>query len=88
VLATPERMNDRIAVQKGHFLCNLHSVEPFEISLFRMLVRPAPVDRPVVLKFIVSRERLGMFVSQLQRRRLIRTRYFLGRILHGHSHKT
>ncbi len=45
-------------------LSNLHTVEPFEISLFRMLVRPVPVDRPVVIRFVVSRERLGMLISQ------------------------
>jgi hypothetical protein len=79
VVATPVKMNDRIAVQKGHFLCSLHTVEPFEISLFRMVVRPVPVDRPVVMKFIVGRERLGVFVSQLQRMRIDKNSLFPGK---------
>ena len=79
VLATPKRMNDRIAVQKGHFLCSLHTVEPFEITLFRMLVRPIPVDRPVVIKFVVSREMLTIFVSQLQRMQIDNNSLFPGK---------
>ena len=76
VLASPEKGNDRIDIQKGHFLCSLDTVKPFEISLHRMVITS---EHQPVIKFIVSRERLAMFVSALQMMKIDRNTLFPGK---------
>ena len=51
------------------------TVEPFEISLHRMVITSR--HQPVI-KFIVSREQLGMFVRQLQMMQIDRNSLFPG----------
>jgi len=78
VLANPARQNDRLKVQEGHFLCNLSHNEPFDITLFRMLVSPIPVNRPVVRKLIVKGNHRRLFLDQLQRMQIDKNSLFPG----------
>jgi hypothetical protein len=57
VLASPFRLNERIAAQDAVFLCNLSHVSEFDLSLLRMVVDPNLPDRPPIRKLVIKAER-------------------------------
>jgi hypothetical protein len=79
VLANPARMNERLKVQQATFLCNLHSVVPFEITMLRMFdTKPVPLDQPI-RKLVVRRQQRRMLVSRLQTMQIDKNSLFPGK---------
>jgi hypothetical protein len=65
LFTAPVALNERIKIQKGHFLCNLSRNEPFDINLFRMLMEPDPANVPVVRKLVVKRALRNQMLEKL-----------------------
>lgn len=67
VSAKPIRLNQRMMTQQGQLLCGLRHNVAFSTSLLGMLVRPTVVERQVVSKVVVRRDRRIDFLGQLRR---------------------
>ena len=79
ILSTnPIRMNERMAAQQGLFLCNLNSIDDFDLSLLRMIVDSKPPHRPVVRKLVLATDYRIAFLRQLTRMNITSASLFPG----------
>jgi hypothetical protein len=67
VAASPMQLNERMLKQQGQLLCSLRHDVGFSTCLLGMLIHPFVVDRQVVSKVIVNRDRRIEFLEELRR---------------------
>jgi hypothetical protein len=78
VPARPVRINDRMKVQEGLLLLNLSDDYHFYFSLLMMLLNSSVVERQVVSKLIIKKDKYPNFVEELHKRDIDRSSLFPG----------
>jgi hypothetical protein len=78
VATSPRQLNERMIAQQGELLCNLRHDVGFSSSLLGMLVRPSQVDRQVVSKVTLKRDRRLVFLKELRRMNIHEASLFPG----------
>jgi len=78
VSASPKQLNERMLIQQGELLCNLRHGSAFSTILLGMLIHPSKVQRQVVSKIKVKKERRAEFIERLHRMNIHEASLFPG----------
>jgi hypothetical protein len=78
VSVRPLQANNRMTVQEGLLLLNLSDEYEFWFSLLMMLLNSSIVERQVVSKLIIKKDKYPSFVEELQKRGIDHASLFPG----------
>jgi hypothetical protein len=78
VAASAMELNQRMLIQQGELLCNLVHGAPVSAILLAMFIHPSKVQRRVVSKVVVKKDRRIEFLEKLQRMNIHEASLFPG----------
>jgi hypothetical protein len=78
VPASPRELNDRMRIQQGELLCNLRHGFAFSTILLGMMLNPSRVQRQVVSRIVVKKDKSSEFLEKLRRMKIDEANLFPG----------
>jgi hypothetical protein len=78
VPASPRELNDRMGIQQGELLCNLRHGFAFSTILLGMMLNPSKVQRQVVSRIVVKKDKGSEFLEKLGRMKIDEANLFPG----------